>query len=136
MLSGRKILLTGLTGNLGGSIASALVAGNELWGFARYTRPGQREFWRDKGVRTVVGDCADGGFEGLPDDFDYVIHCAAANPPDTFEQGMLGNPQATALLMGHCRRAKAFMHLSTVGVYAENADPAHEYREDGATGSA
>jgi nucleoside-diphosphate-sugar epimerase len=136
MLSGRKILLTGLTGNLGGSIASALVASNELWGFARYTRPGQREFWRAKGVRTVVGDCADGGFEGLPGDFDYVIHCAAANPPDTFEQGMLGNPQATALLMGHCRRAKAFMHLSTVGVYAENADPAHEYREDDATGSA
>ena len=135
MLSGKKILLTGLTGNLGGSIANALVADNEVWGFARYTRKGQREFWQQKGVHTVVGDCADGIFEGLPKDFDYVIHCAAANPPDTFLEGMRGNPEATALLMGHCRNAKAFMHLSTVGVYSPNPDPEHEYREDDLTGS-
>lgn len=136
MLKGCKILLTGLTGNLGGSIADALVDHNELWGFARFTKPGQREFWQQRGVHTVVGDCADGDFTGLPKDFDYVIHCAAANPPETFLEGMRGNPQATGLLMAHCHRARAFMHLSTVGVYAPNVDPAHEYQEDDVTGSA
>jgi nucleoside-diphosphate-sugar epimerase len=135
MLKGYKILLTGLTGNLGGSIADALVADNELWGFARFTKPGQLEYWQKRGVHTVVGDCADGEFTGLPKDFDYVIHCAAANPPDTFLEGMRGNPQTTGLLMAHCHRARAFMHLSTVGVYASHSDPDHEYREDDITGA-
>lgn len=135
MLVGQKILLTGLTGSLGGSIASALAAENDVWGFARYTRAGQREFWQSKGIHTVAGDCADGIFGGLPADFDYVIHCAAANPPETFLDGMRGNPQATALLMGHCSKAKGFMHFSSVGVYSKNSDPDHEYREDDLTGS-
>ena len=135
MLKGHKILLTGLTGNLGGSIADALVDDNELWGLARFSREGQREFWQQRGVHTVVGDCAEGEFTGVPMDFDYVIHCAAANPPDTFEEGMRGNAQVTGRLMAHCHRARAFMHLSTVGVYSEHADPSHEYREEDVTGS-
>jgi UDP-glucuronate 4-epimerase len=134
MLKGHKLLVTGLTGNLGGSIVEALRGDNEVWGIARFTRQGQLEHWQARGVHTVVGDCADGTFEGLPDDFDYVIHCAANTAPATFEQGMRDNVDGTALLMAHCRKAKAFLHISTVVVYAENPDKEHWYTEQDPTG--
>jgi UDP-glucuronate 4-epimerase len=135
MLQGKKLLVTGITGNLGGSIAHALAPHNEAWGFARFGRAGQREYWERNGIRTVVGDCADGTFEGLPDDFDYVIHCAAATGPASFDEGMRGNPVASGLLMAHCQRVNAFLHISTAGVYSEHADPNHLYHEDDLTGS-
>ena len=134
MLTNKKLLVTGLTGNLGGSIASALAQDNDLWGFGRYSREGQREMWEAKGVHTVVGDFAGGDFTGLPDDFDYVIHCAANCNPSSFEQGMLDNPQGTAMLMAHCRKAKSFLHISTTGVYGPNADKNHNYTETDITG--
>ena len=96
MINGKKVLITGLTGNLGGSIAAALAPHNELWGYARYSKAGQQQFWQDKGVRTVVGDFGDGQFGALPTDFDYVIHCAANCGPESFAQGMHDNPQGTA----------------------------------------
>ncbi|MFA5494004.1 MAG: NAD(P)-dependent oxidoreductase [Porticoccaceae bacterium] len=136
MLNDKKLLVTGLTGNLGGSIAAALAPHNELWGFARYSRDGQRDFWESQGVRTVAGDLADGAFDELPADFDYVVHCAANCGPESFVQGMRDNPQGTAMLMAHCRSATAFLHISTIGVYAANTDPEHSYGETDQTGGA
>jgi len=136
MINGKKVLITGLTGNLGGSIAAALAPHNELWGYARYSKAGQQQFWQDKGVHTVVGDFGDGQFGALPTDFDYVIHCAANCGPESFAQGMHDNPQGTALLMAHCRDARAFLHISTIGVYAAKPDPLHAYSETDNTGGA
>lgn len=135
MLSGHKILVTGLTGNLGGSLARALASDNRVWGLARYTRPGQREFWDEAGVRTVAGDFADGRFDGVPDDFDYVIHSGANTAPATFEDGMRDNAVGAALLMAHCRKARAFLHWSAAAVYAEHPDRDHWYTEEDLTGS-
>jgi UDP-glucuronate 4-epimerase len=136
VLEGHKILVTGLTGNLGGSIAQALVSQNDLWGFARYSREGQRDYWNKAGVHTVVGDCAEGSFAGLPDDFDYVIHSAANTQPASFEDGMRDNAVGSALLMGHCRSAKAFMHISAAAVYAQYPERDRWYAEEDLTGSA
>lgn len=136
MLEGKKILVTGLTGNLAGSIAYALAPHNDVWGFARYSQPGQREYWDKQNVRTVAGDYASGNYDGLPDDFDYVIHSAVLNLPPSFEAAMRANAEGSGLLMAHCRKAKAFMHISATGVYAKNPDPEHKYREDDLTGSA
>jgi nucleoside-diphosphate-sugar epimerase len=136
MLKGKKILVTGLTGNFAGSLAHALVQDNEVWGFARFGRAGQREFWNEAGVHTVVGDCADSKYPGLPDDFEYVIHSAADTQPASFEAGMRGNAEAPARLMAHCRKARAFMHISTAAMYAMHPDPHHEYTEEDPVGSA
>lgn len=136
MLSNKKILITGLTGNLAGSIANALVNENELWGVARYSKEGSRDFWNAKGVKTVVADLADGNFVGLPTDFDYVIHAAANCAPETYLLGMHDNAQSTAMLMAHCQNAKAFLHISTVGVHAPHQDPLHQYAETDLTGGA
>lgn len=134
MLQAQKLLVTGVTGNLGGSLAAALAPHNEVWTLGRFGKPGQREFWNGKGLHTVVGDLANPPYEGLPDDFDYVIHCAANCNPDSFEQGMRDNPEASALLMTHCRKAKGFLHISTVGVYAPTPDPLHQQEETDLTG--
>lgn len=135
MLKGKKVLITGLTGNTGGTIAEALAPHNELWGLARYSREGQREFWERMNVRTVVGDYAKKEFDELPDDFDYVLHIAANTRPDTVEQGLKDNSDGVAYLMDFCRKAKAFLHVSTAGVYnAPKRDPESLFSEDDALG--
>ena len=49
MLKNARLLMTGLTGQLAGSIAAILAPHNEIYGLARYTRPGSRScgFCRD-----------------------------------------------------------------------------------------
>ena len=135
MLKNQKLLVTGITGNLAGALAARLVRDNEVWAIARFSEAGQRDYWKQAGIHTVVGDFGKGELSGLPDDFDYVIHSGASTTPETFEEGMQGNPVGTGLLMAHCRKAKAFMHLSAAAVYAEYPDPEHWVTEDDLTGS-
>lgn len=135
MLRDKKILITGLTGNLAGSIAVALAGDNEVWGYARFTRDGQQRYWDDAGVHTVVGNYADGDFTGVPADFDYVIHCAVNVAPDSFDDGMRDNAVGSALLMAHCRSAKAFLHVSATAIYGEHPDPEHLLNEGDFAGS-
>lgn len=77
MLKGKKILLTGITGRVGGAFANALLQSNEVWGLARYSTPGAMEYWRDKGVKTVTCDFGAGDFSGVPRNCDYVVHPGA-----------------------------------------------------------
>jgi UDP-glucuronate 4-epimerase len=138
VLKGKKILITGLTGNLGGTMAEALVKDNELWGLARYSREGQLEYWKKAGVHPFVGDYATSDLSALPDDFDYVIHSAAAANQvraAAFEQAMRDNADGVGVLMYHCRKAKAFLHVSTIGVCAPKGDNDELYREDDVCGS-
>jgi nucleoside-diphosphate-sugar epimerase len=136
MITGKKILLTGLTGQVGGAFAEALAPHNEVWGFARYSKPGSREDWEAKKVKTVVGDFANGEFADLPGEFDCVIHLAANTKPGTSEVGMLQNAEGTGLLMHHCRKAKAFVHVSTCGVYTDHVEPTRKKTETDDVGGA
>jgi UDP-glucuronate 4-epimerase len=136
MLNNCKVLVTGLTGNLGGSLVEGLLGQNEVWGFARFSREGQRAYWEGRGVHTVVGDCAEGSFTDLPDDFDYVVHSGANTSPATFQDGLRDNSLGAALLMAHCRKAKGFLHVSATAVYASHPDPMHCWTEDDPVGSA
>lgn len=129
MIEGKKILITGHTGNLAGTMAQALVEKNELWGLARYSAPGQREYWDKVGLRTVVGDYAKNQFADLPGDFDYVIHAAVENHPKTSDLAMQANAEGVGFLMHHCRGSGAFLHVSTIGVYHKQG-PDHVYEED------
>jgi len=130
MLQGKKILMTGVAGNLGGTLAQSLVKDNELWGIDRFPLPGQEENWRAQGVRTVTADFAQDDLKAvLPDDFDYLIHVAANCNPADAETGMRDNAEGTGKIMYHCRRAKAVLHVSTVGVYAIRDEPDPVYRE-------
>ena len=57
-----------------------------------------------------------GDFSSLPDDFDYVLNLAVVKTPN-FAHDLRCNGESTGLLMSHCRKAKAFLHCSTTGVY-------------------
>lgn len=136
MLEGKKVLITGHTGRLGGSVAAAFARRCDLWGLARYSGKGQKEYWEAQGLRTVVGDFArDDLSRILPTDFDYALNIAANTAPATAMDGLRDNAEGVGLLMAHCRDARAFLHVSTVGVYTPSKDPGYRYRETDAVGS-
>ena len=130
MLKGHRILLTGLTGQVAGAFAEQLGPVNEVWGLARYTKPGSRERVEKAGVKAVVGDFAKGEFPAdMPTSFDYVIHVAANTKPGTAEVGMTQNAEGSGLLMYHFRDCKAFLFVSNSSLYLDNPDPMHKYVE-------
>jgi UDP-glucuronate 4-epimerase len=129
MLNGQRILLTGMTGQVGGSLAAGLAPYNEVFGLARYTRPGAREEVRALGVTPVVCDYSSGDFSGVPTDVDYVIHVAADTDPATLEIGLRQNAEGTGLLFHHLRAAKGWFYTSTTGVYWDDPDDQYAYTE-------
>jgi nucleoside-diphosphate-sugar epimerase len=112
----QKILITGPTGQVALPLALALARENEVWGAARFRDAPARERLEAAGVRCVCVDLGSGDFGALPGDFDYVLNLAVAKGGD-FDEDLRANAEATGLLMSHCRRARAFLHCSTTGVY-------------------
>jgi UDP-glucuronate 4-epimerase len=122
-LTGQRILVTGFTGRLGGAFAEYLAADNEVTGVAVDATDEVLASWRARGVEPYVADLATDDYGRLPGDFDYVVHTAAAVYPKNFDDGMRANAEVPALLMRHTRSARAFLHVSTSGVYVEHPDP-------------
>jgi len=124
----QKILITGPTGQVALPVALAMARENEVWGAARFSDAAARKRLEDAGVHCVAMDLGDGDFAGLPADFDYVLNLAVAKSPDgNFDADLRANGEATGLLMSHCRRARAFLHCSTTGVYQPAGH--HVFRE-------
>lgn len=126
-LEGKKILVTGPTGQVGFPVARALAEKNEVYGLARFAKQADRDRLEAVGVKCARGDLAAGDLGEVPTDVDYVAHFAVAKSPD-FDADVRANAEGVGLLMAHCRNAKAFVHCSTTGVY-EHAGH-HALRED------
>jgi nucleoside-diphosphate-sugar epimerase len=129
MLRGARVLMTGVTGQVGSSIARLLAPHNEILGLARFTREGAREEVAALGVTPVVGDYTSGDLDGVPADVDYVVHVAADVYPADMETGLRQNAEGTGLLLHHTRRARGWIYVSTTGVYWEHPDPWYRYKE-------
>ncbi len=129
MLAGKKVLITGHTGQIAYAVAQYLASRCELWGLARYSKPGSLEATEKIGVKPVKGDFTTGDMAAVPSDFDYVVHFAANTYPVTQDVGMVDNAEGAGLLLHHCRTAKAFLHVSTTGVYSRHPDHYHLYEE-------
>ncbi len=127
-LKGRKLLVTGATGQVGFAVARALARDNQVYGLARLAREGDRARLVQAGVRPVAVDLGFGSLEALPDDFDAVLHFAVVKGGDAdFDRDLAANAEGTGRLMAHCRRARAFLHCSSAAVYrAPGARPARE----------
>ena len=116
MLKGEKILITGLTGQVGGPVARALVRDNEVWGIARFSDPKIRASLEKDGVRCETADLAEGELSHLPRDFSLALHFAVAKSGN-FDADLAANAEGTGFLMEHCRDARAFLHCSSTAVY-------------------
>ena len=77
-MKGKKILVTGPTGQVAFPLSCALAGDNDVWGAARFSDPSKREALEAAGVNCVAVDLGSGEFGELPDDFDYVLHLAVA----------------------------------------------------------
>ncbi|HEB88804.1 MAG TPA: NAD(P)-dependent oxidoreductase [Deltaproteobacteria bacterium] len=119
MAEGRKILVTGATGQVAGPVATSLARDHEVWAAARFSDERKREALSAEGVRCIASDLAAGDFAELPRDFDHVLHFAVARSSD-FDGDFRVNAEATGALMSHCRAARSFLHCSTSGVYQPN----------------
>ena len=73
--------------------------------------------------------------DDMPDDFDYVLHFAVVKSGD-FEYDLKVNAIGSGRLLAHCKKAQAFLQVSTTGVYqyaghqllAENAPLGDNHR--------
>ena len=135
MLSDKKVLITGATGQIARPIAERLVQDNEVWCAARFTDPELKDEVERLGIRPVQWDLAAHDNSHLPADFTHVVHSAAFMLTDDHEEAIRVNAEGAGLLMEHCRTAEAFVLVSAFAVYKEQ-DPRHEYAEGDPLGSA
>jgi UDP-glucuronate 4-epimerase len=131
-VEGKKILVTGGTGQVARPVAEALATHNEVWCLGRFGTPGVRHDLAGCGITTWRWDMDDighDGLRGLPDDFTHVLHCAVRRGDDgDFNAAIEVNSLAAGRLMTHCRTAAAFLYVSSGSVYARQALE-HQYTE-------
>jgi nucleoside-diphosphate-sugar epimerase len=132
-LKSEKILITGPTGQIAFPMAVELAKDNEVWGIARFKDESKRQRLESLTIRTRSVDLANPDFRDLPDDFTYVIHLAAfIGPKPNFDRALTVNAEGTGLLMSHCRKARAFLSMSSCSVYAAPQDPYRPVKESDA----
>lgn len=137
MISGKKILVTGVTGMVGSPIAHYLAKDNEVWGAARFTDPETRKPLEAAGIKTVAVDVGSGDFSNVPDDFTYVIHANWMRAGIAqLQEAIRNNIEGPGLLMQHTRKAKATLVVSGMPIYSPHADPKHLFTESDPIGNA
>jgi nucleoside-diphosphate-sugar epimerase len=120
-MQGKKILITGPTGQVAFPVALAFARDNEVWAIARFSDNDKRAKLTEAGIKCVPVDLSSGDFSAIPSDFDYVLNFAVARDVgDDFDRELTSNAESVGLLMGHCRSAKAFLHVSSCAVYHPN----------------
>ncbi|MBP1325990.1 nucleoside-diphosphate-sugar epimerase [Leucobacter exalbidus] len=134
-MQGEKILVTGAAGQLAFPIASLLAKSNEVWGLARFSKPGDRQRMIDAGITPVECDLGSGDFSNVPTDFTYVVHLAANQAPGwDYDASIRDNAEGTGLLLQHCRSARGALVMSTHSVYRSQDDPMYVFTEQSPLG--
>jgi nucleoside-diphosphate-sugar epimerase len=130
MLEDQKVLITGATGQIAGPIAEDFAKNNEVWCAARFSNPDRKAELEALGIKTCLWDMDSGDNSTLPADFTYVVHSALNLSPD-YDRAITNNAEGSALLMQHCQKARAFLHISSTCVYKPHAEhPNHAYAEN------
>lgn len=137
MLKDKKILVTGVSGQVAFPLAKWLAEHNEVWGVARFADEEAIATVKAAGIRPCRADLGEGDFADVPDDVDYLLHFGfTRGGADEFDRAMKVNGEGTGLILQHCRKAKAALVISSAAVYAPNDDPFYAHREDGPLGRA
>jgi nucleoside-diphosphate-sugar epimerase len=156
VIADQKILVTGVSGTVARPLALHLAGDNEVWGAARFadadarareafsdqTAPGRRglstrQELEAAGVRTVAVDLGSGDLGDLPDDFTLVLHLAWMRAGLAhLDAALRTNVEGAGLVLHHCRKARAALVMSGMGVYSPHDDPWHPYTESDPVGRA
>lgn len=125
-LTGQRILLTGVTGQVARPLARNLVAaGNTVFGTSRFADDAAREKVAATGVIPVRADLETADLDEIPDDLDVVLHFAVSKDPD-FDRALAANAEGTAFLIEKVAGVRAFLHCSSCAVYEPNGHEAHK----------
>jgi nucleoside-diphosphate-sugar epimerase len=115
-LRGAKVVVTGVTGQVGGPVARALARDNDVYGAARFRDDAARQRLESAGVHCVAIDLATGDVGALPADADHVLNFAVTKSND-WDVDLQSNCGGLASLMEHHRAARSFLHCSSTAVY-------------------
>jgi UDP-glucuronate 4-epimerase len=116
VLKNEKILITGPASQVALPMARELAKHNTVYGLARFGDAGDRARLEAFGVKCIQADLAQDSFAKVPDDFTYVLNFAVVKTSD-FDYDLTANAEGPGRLMYHCRKAKAWLHCSSGGVY-------------------
>ena len=107
-LRGKKIVITGVTGQIAFPLAEFLAKDNEVYGVARFTAEGSKERVEAAGIRPVFSDLGDAEYGEIPTDADYLAHLAAYMVPQSmdYDEAIRQNAEATGLLLAHCKTTR------------------------------
>jgi nucleoside-diphosphate-sugar epimerase len=125
-MEGKRILLTGATGQVGLPVALSLAESNEVFAVARFGDAGAKARLEEAGVTCITADLVAGDFSAVPADVDHVGNFAVAKTGD-FDKDLAANVEALGMLMHHCREATSFLHCSSTAVYEPNGH--HDFAE-------
>lgn len=124
-LTGQRILVTGVTGQVAGPLARNLVAaGNTVYGTSRFASDDARAKVEAAGIIPVAIDLETAELDEIPDGLDYAIHMAVSKETD-FERALAANAEGVAFLIEKVAGVKAFFHCSSCAVYEPNGLVAH-----------
>jgi nucleoside-diphosphate-sugar epimerase len=131
-LTGKRILVTGVTGWVAGPLARSLAGwGNEVFGAARLADPAARRELEDAGITPVPIDLSRSDLDSVPEGLDVVVNMAVAKVDD-FGLALRVNAEGAADLLevaaGRAGGGLQFLHCSSTAVY-EPRD--HEPRREG-----
>src|SRR4029077_4069660 len=97
-LDGARILVTGATGQVALPVALALAAHNNVVAVARFKDAAKRDRLEAAGIQCVSVDLAEGAFDGVPTDFDYVCNFAVVKS-GKWDVDIAGNAEAAGFLL-------------------------------------
>src|SRR3954469_1773137 len=75
-LEGRRIAITGVTGQVAAPVARALAADNHVIGLARFSDPAAREALEAAGIECCPVDLTRPELGAVPAEVDHVLHFA------------------------------------------------------------
>jgi UDP-glucuronate 4-epimerase len=126
ILKGSKVLITGATGMVARPLVAAYAREATVYALARYGRVEDRTSIEDAGATPIAADLSDlSSLSAIPGDIDFVINCAVART-NNLERDYAVNADGVGHLMARCCSAKAFLQISTTGVYEYGGPDPHK----------
>lgn len=116
-IEGRRILITGATGQFAKPVVAAYAGKAQVFAAARYARQEDYDAIAALGATPVRIDLSNPDSLSAIPEVDFVVNAAVAKAGD-FERDLKENAEGVGHLIAHCRNVEAFLHISTTGVYA------------------